>query len=226
MRLTVPLEEVARNAVDLHGQLASRRYDQRPRAIAGLELCAVQQFDGRYEERQSLAGPCKGSLQSAQTARSTNNDDQPKQLSHASLGPSKLTSMHFVLVGSALPWCLTALQGPACQTCISQKHLPGENRGCTCRPDQHETRYSFISARALDLSWLHPAHPGLLEGEVWCAPAPRSCACGPAQQQPAQQRTIQACGWVASKAGPQDEEVSCIMCFRCLVCRSGEAKPP
>ena len=59
MRLRVVLQEVSGNAVDLHGQLACRGYDERARAVARHELGLVQQLQTGHQERQRLARPCR-----------------------------------------------------------------------------------------------------------------------------------------------------------------------
>ena len=61
MRLGVLLHQLACHAVDLHGQLPGGGDDQGPRAVAWLELGAVQQLHAGYEEGQRLARAC-GSL--------------------------------------------------------------------------------------------------------------------------------------------------------------------
>ena len=58
MGLRVTLQEVAGHGVDLHGQLAGGRYDQRARAIARHELGPVHQLYAGHQERQRLSGPC------------------------------------------------------------------------------------------------------------------------------------------------------------------------
>lgn len=50
MGLAVVLHELPHDAIDLHRQLARGRDDDDTRAIARLELRAVQQLDAGYEE--------------------------------------------------------------------------------------------------------------------------------------------------------------------------------
>lgn len=56
--LAVPLQEIACNTVDLHGQLSGGADDQHACAVARLELCAVQQLYRWYEESQRFARAC------------------------------------------------------------------------------------------------------------------------------------------------------------------------
>ena len=59
MGLTVVLQHVACNAVDLHGQLPRGRDDKSPSAIPGLKFGAVEQLYAGYEEGQGFARSCR-----------------------------------------------------------------------------------------------------------------------------------------------------------------------
>ena len=58
MGLGVALQEVARDGVDLHRQLARGRDHQRARPVARHEARAVHQLDAGHQERQRLPGAC------------------------------------------------------------------------------------------------------------------------------------------------------------------------
>lgn len=61
--LRVVLHEFASHAKNLEGQLASRRHNNDTGAVSRLESQGAENFDGRNEERERLAGPRLGGTQ-------------------------------------------------------------------------------------------------------------------------------------------------------------------